>query len=357
MSSFVTNKKALLNALKQPLQAAKTACIKNICTFTVNSGSVKVTGTNSFYTIETELPNVITIGEFVASFDASKLSEYIKTLGNGDIEIINNQKEDKIIVKYGKAQTSFDRFYVFDFIEPVGQEKKEILVDGEVIEVIKNKLLHSMPKDDVRGYINGMCWNMTDEKLNLVTTNGHTMSVYVKDFVGFSDIQRIIPYYAVMAISKLDGKRTAMFRFYDDTTIIRCGDTKIIASLVEGKYPDYQRILKQSFRYRVIVNSQEILTALKQVKLTMPKKILGAKIEVTNQEVKVSHDTSVFTLPCESTSESSWFGVNVDYFINAIESIGTEDVSFMFTDEGQVIFVKSHQDARDFVACVMPMRL
>jgi DNA polymerase III sliding clamp (beta) subunit (PCNA family) len=74
---------------------------------------------------------------------------------------------------------------------------------------------------------------MSEGKLNLVTTNGHTLSAYTEDFVGFSDNQRIIPYEAVLAISKLDSKRTALFRFYDDKTVVHCGDTKIIASLVE----------------------------------------------------------------------------------------------------------------------------
>lgn len=358
MSSFVTTKKALLIALKQPLQAAKTAFVKNTCTFVVKGDSVKVTGTNSSCTVETELSSTGFVGEFVASFDAFQLSKYIKTLGNGDIEIINNQNEDKITVKYGATQISFDSTCTADFLEPVGQEKKEVLVRGNVIEVVKNKLLRQMPKNDLRNYINGMYWDMSRGKLNLVTTNGHCMSVYTEDFAGFPDNQRIIPYEATIAISKLDSKRTTLFRFYDNVTVVYCGDTKIIAGPVEGKYPYYQKVLEQGVRYHVVVNSQEILTALKQIKIVMPKKTVGVKVEVANQEVKISHSETVLALPCTSNvSESAWFGVNVDYFINAIESVGTENVSFMLTDENLAIFVKSYQDAKDFVTVVMPMRL
>lgn len=360
MTGFVTNKKALLEALSLPSQVSKKNNIKymkGVCSFVISNSYVSVTGANINCTVKSQILGAVTFGNYRAAFDSLVFQKYIKTLGNGDIEVVFDTISLSMSVKYGSTSVSFDTTFVEDFTEPSGKTLVEVILEPSHLEVIKNKLLHSMPEHDLRYYLNGMYFQTNENVLTMVTTDGHRLSKYTIELPDASVIQKIIHHDVVKLLSKITQNRT-VFEFYDAKIVIRNGETTIISTPVEGIYPDYNRVIKNDFPNNITVDREILRNELNRLKVFHDKKQNGVKVElIRDDELKLSYKEKEVFLSCANVSKNKekLFGVNIEYIIDAVNSLSGKNITIGFTNSESLIGLKQH-DA-NFDVFVMPHRL
>ena len=359
MTGFVTNKKALLKALALPSQVSKKNNIKSmkgVCSFIISNGYVSVTGTNINCTVKTQILGAVTFGNYRAAFDSLMFQRYIKTLGNGSIEVVFDTPSS-MSVRCGSTRVSFDTVFVEDFTEPSGKALAEVILEPSHLEAIKNKLLHSMPEYDVRYYLNGMYFHSVENVLTLVTTDGHRLSKYNTELPNASVIQKIIHHDVVKLLCKVTQNRTT-FEFYETKIVIHNGETTIISTPIEGKYPDYKRVIKNDFPNNIMVDCEVLQNGLNQLKVFHDKKQNGVKVElIKDDKLKLSYEEKEVFLVCKSASKNkeNWFGVNIEYLLDAVSSLSDKNITIGFTNSQSIIGLKQH-DA-NFDVFVMPVRL
>ena len=262
--------------------------------------------------------------EFAFCFPAKKLSDFVKT-----------EYKDKTItisIKDNKATLSGRKKWVVGVLpadmypEFATFNNSEIaIIDSASLSNAIKKCSPSMGKQDSRRYLNSMFFEKKENTLNLVATDGHRLSSFRITTSGESfNKSMIVPRDSVMEISKIlaaDGD--VSLSFADNGLFISVGNMAIKSKLIEGKYPDYRRVIPANNPFKVNLNTTETKQAVDGALLVASEKYKGIKLEFSEGALSVTAegpdgDKSFEKIPCAMSGESIEIGFNITSFYQAL---------------------------------------
>lgn len=231
----------------------------------------------------------------------------------------------------------------------------------------------SMAKDDVRYYLNGVCFAIENGKLNLVSTDGHRLAMTTVDVVSHDSLsleqhQFIIKNEDVVILQLLlKHSPTVTVAFFDEYAEFRGDDWTLVCKYIDGRYPDWQTVIPRDEQMIKLSrdNMTDLLHSLKNRKATkfnavtisidaMSYLIVTTRAEFSHQErLEV---TDRIDLDYEDQPTIDEMGFNRKYLINMLEvaiKAGVNVATFGFTNVNSSISVRFD----DFIGVVMPMRI
>lgn len=237
---------------------------------------------------------------------------------------------------------------------------------GELIE----RTQFAISTEETRYYLNGIYFHTmetgTEAQLRAVATDGHRLAraetTAPNGAAGMPGI--IVPRKTVGEIQKLlDGEEGEVTVELSDTKIrFSTGGVVLLSKLIEGTFPDYERVTPKNNDKKMTVDRQAFSTAVdrvstiaserggKAVKLTLGPGQL--ELSVTNPD----HGTASEELPVEFETDQFEIGFNARYLLDIIGQIRTESAIFMFNDAGSPTLVEEDGEAHALYV-LMPMRV
>ncbi len=273
---------------------------------------------------------------------------------------------DKLSIKSGRSRFSLstlpaDNYPAFDISSP----EAEIGLSSRILKKAMEKTLYAMALQDVRYYLNGLLLDLDGALLRTVSSDGHRLAVYEEPLEGVDlpPRQVIIPRKGVMELYRLLGDQDELITLQIAPNNIRVlmGDASFSAKLIEGRFPDFRRVMPRDISKTIHIGKDVFKSALTRVAVLSTEKIKGVSLEVSEglmnlQAQNPEHEEAEEELEVRLEGEGLSVGFNAAYLLDAINNVDADEVRLSFTDAANSCLIEDPQNQK-YKFIVMPMRL
>ena len=294
---------------------------------------------------------------------ARKLVDICKSLPDGS-EIEFSVDAGKVTVKAGRSRFTLSTLPATEFPSVEGSVGELALeLPQSSIKRLIERTSFAMAQQDVRYYLNGMLLEIKSGRLRMVATDGHRLALCTAaDPVNAADTMVIIPRKGVLELARLlEG---------DDPISLVIGSNHVRAAnqqftftskLVDGKFPEYERVLPKSPDKSVVGNRLALKQAFTRTAILSNEKYRGVRLklsadalEITANNPEQEHAEELVTV--EYAGEALEVGFNVSYLLDVLSVLNGEKVRFSLADAASSALMEE-AEAGDSLYVVMPMRL
>lgn len=229
------------------------------------------------------LKNASIIEEGNATANGKKLLDIIKSLKDDEVtlETINNylhikQKNSK----YKLPMYKFEDFPEFPNIE----NKNKFNIDSIMLGRGLKKILSSIESNNPKYELNGALLDIKQEYINIVGTDTKRLSIFRLETNTEEEFSLIIPKKAISEIQKLFYDKIQIY--YDNNILIAKSDNfEFFTKLINGKYPDYERIIPKEVKQELILNRDKMIEAIKTIS------VISELIKITFEAEKITFES------------------------------------------------------------------
>lgn len=364
---FVINRETLL----KPLQLVSGAVerrhnlpiLANVL-LEVSGNLLKVTGTD----LEVELIGQVEIeGEIRpgrTTVPARKFLDICKSLPD-QAELKIEQQDNRLLIKSGRSRFSLSTLPAEEFPE-IGDWKGDLqftLPQG-VLKSLIEATQFSMAHQDVRYYLNGMLFETEGNVLRTVATDGHRLAVSHRVIeASLPEKQVIVPRKGVVELSRLFEDEQAEITLCIGESSIRAvtKDAIFTSKLVDGRFPDYRRVLPKDGDKVVVAERDALRQAFARASILSNEKFRGVRLLLENDRLTITannpeQEEAEEVLDLAYPYSSLEIGFNVSYVLDVLNALKQENVKMVLGEaNSSALFENADNDESLYV--VMPMRL
>jgi DNA polymerase-3 subunit beta len=301
-------------------------------------------------------------GDIDICVNAKKLTDVIKALPDGaDVKL---KVGEKISITSGRSRFSVQKVdtETFPNMEDIGDVSR-VPVNGAVLAELFNSVDYAVAKNDVRYYLNGVFLQVKDGQLTLVASDGHRLTKNSVPVGNVQDLSAIIPNSAVSAIKKtLAISEGVTLDVGNRWCRIMTGSETVMCKLIEGKYPDIEKVLTKETKTEIKSYRKDLMDAIKRALIVADDRTnaLVATIEADEIEIKAvnglaEESTEVVELIVSFGVSDERYGFNGKYVLESLQAIDSEQVKISIS-ERDIIMIESCDDS-PWLSIVMPMRV
>ena len=365
---FTVNREQIL----KPLQAVSGAVerkhtlpiLANIL-MQVTDGSLTMVGTD----LEVELCATLSLADpdlvpGAITVPAKKLVDICRTLPDG-AAIQISQQDDRLIIKSGRSRFTLSTLPDTEFpqIEESTSSLNFTTTQKQLRRLIELSQF-SMANQDVRYYLNGMLFEIANGTLTAVATDGHRLAlsrIPVPDLQ--EDFQCIVPRKGILELMRLleQDESAVTVQLSDNHIRAGIGDYLFTSKLVDGRFPDYRRVLPRGGN-KLVEGEKEILKhAFSRVAILSNEKFRGVRLQLSNGELKISannpeQEEAEEAIAVDYQGDELEVGFNVSYILDVLNTIDGDGVRFTLSDANSSGLIENSKDDSALYV-VMPMRL
>jgi DNA polymerase-3 subunit beta len=296
---------------------------------------------------------------------ARKLVDICKSLPEGcDIEF--TVKDGKAVVRSGRSRFTLSTLEARDFpnVEDSIGTHKISLLQGQLRRLIE-RTSFAMAQQDVRYYLNGMLWELQPKLLRVVATDGHRLAMCTleSDFSVEEAKQVILPRKGVLELARLMQDDAGEVALVIGNNHIRATTKEFTftSKLVDGKFPDYDRVLPKNPDKSVIGSRSELRQAFARTSILSNEKYRGVRLLLSNDNLQIiannpEQEEAEEVVSVEYQGDSVEIGFNVSYLLDVLGVLSGEKVRMSLSDANSSALVEESEDG-DSLYVVMPMRL
>ena len=223
---------------------------------------------------------------------------------------------------------------------------------------------YAMASQDIRYYLNGLLLSPVAGRLTLVATDGHRLAWKEMEADGSEQAPAVIlPRKAVLELLRMlpEGEEPVRAAIGQTQALFEFGNVTLISKLIEGKYPDFERVIPASPQHSARAARATLLTALQRAAILSSDKVRGVRLQFEEGSCRVSctngeREEANATLGLLYSGPAVEIGFNVTYLTEVMLNSPAAEVELYFSDAQSSMLVKD-ADAGDFKYVVMPMRL
>lgn len=296
---------------------------------------------------------------------ARKMLDICRTLPEGS-ELSIVQEAERAVVTSGKSRFVLNSLPAKEF-PGVGDIKAvaSFAVTQDRLKEHIDRTQFAMAQQDVRYYLNGLLMEVGSTVLRTVATDGHRLAVCTSkgDHVSDKNQQIIIPRKGVAELARMLEAGPAPIQVEIGQNHIRLlTDTLCFTSkLVDGRFPDYQRVLPQHTTSKLMIERVLLIQALMRVSILSNEKYRGVRFQVEQDLLKIQannpdQEESYEELGAVYEGEPVEIGFNATYLLDALNAVQTEQVEIRLSDPNSCCLIQGIGDGKSQYV-VMPMRL
>jgi len=363
---FSLSREELLQPLQRVIGAVErrnTLAILGNVLITANNGMLYLTATDTEIELSDSVAaNIEVEGE--ATLPARKLFDICKTLSDGS-EINIEVTDAKALVRSGRSRFNLATLPANQFPKTDSlQSAVTFALGSDALASALAKTAFSMAQQDVRYYLNGLLLEISADKVRAVTTDGHRLSFSeAETSSGVENRQAIIPRKGVSELIRLldAGAPDVEVAMTDNHIQFQMGTLRFTSKLIDGKFPDYNRVIPSGDGFIAQVDKGSFKQALSRVAILANEKYKGVRLEFQEGQVKVQtnnpeQEEAEEELTIDYTGPNIEIGFNVSYVIDVLGAIEGDDVSLKISDgNSSCLITAAGTDHHKYV--VMPMRL
>lgn len=338
--------------------------------FDLNGTKLTLTASDGETTIRTSLDVESAEGAGKVAFQAKLLLETLKEFSEQPLTFAIDDQN------FGLNITSENGTY--SFVGANGNEYPEIqleeAVTGEfttstnvLLDAI-NKTIFCTADDELRPVMNGIFFDLAEDKLTMVATDAHRLVRYTNSGVKTAaPISFILPKKPANILRNVLGKEDVEVKvsFGEKNARFAFGATLIVCRQIEGRFPNYNAVIPQNNQNKVVVDRQTIINACKRVAVFANTGTSLLKLALSENKITISAQDIDFSTSAEETIACSYegapmaIGFKAPFLIEIFNSISSSEVLIELADPARagLILPMENEENQDLLMLLMPMLL
>jgi len=296
---------------------------------------------------------------------ARKLQEILRALPEGTEAALDVQN-NRLQVRSGKSRFNLQTLPVADFPAMANPEaaQAKVSMPQKALRELLLLVQYAMAQQDIRYYLNGLLLVLEGGQVKVIATDGHRLS-YAARPLGQQQERRevILPRKAVLELSRLlaDSDDAVAIEIFASLVRFTFGNTVLTTKIIDGKFPDYTRVVPTNYQKRFSIKRQELLQSLQRAAILSNEKFRGVRWVVSANSLRISctnneQEEAQEELEVAYGGDALDIGFNITYILDVLNNVHSEAVECSFGDANSSMLV-TVPDNLEFRYVVMPMRI
>ncbi|MCU0922081.1 MAG: DNA polymerase III subunit beta [Burkholderiaceae bacterium] len=305
-------------------------------------------------------------GALATTVGARKLIDILRALP-ADQTVTLSAAQNKLTLQAGKSRFTLQTLPAEDF--PLVNESVDFgpafAVPQKTLRHLVNQVHFAMAVHDIRYYLNGILFIAEGHLLTLVATDGHRLALAQStlDTEVPSKQEVILPRKTVLELQRLlrDEDTPIEMKFAANQARFDFSGMEFVTKLVEGKFPDYNRVIPKHHKNAIVLGRAPLLGCLQRAAILTSEKFKGVRVNVEPGVLRIAssnaeQEEAKEEIEIDYAGDAIDIGFNVTYLIDVLSNMGVEMVKVELQD-GNASALITAPDAPGFKYVVMPMRI
>ena len=304
-------------------------------------------------------------GQFSTTVGARKLIDILRSMP-ADQTVSLESSQNKLVLKGGKSRFTLQTLPAEDF--PLVQESPNFgpvfSVPQKTLKSLLQQVSFSMAVHDIRYYLNGILFVAEGKQLSLVATDGHRLAYASATLdVEVPRQEVILPRKTVLEMLRLlsDKEGAIDMQFANNQAKFVFDGMEFVTKLVEGKFPDYNRVIPKNHKNTVTLGRAPLLACLQRTAILTSEKFKGVRLNLEPGLLRVAsnnaeQEEAVDELEIDYSGDAIEIGFNVTYLIDVLTNMDQDMVRMDLADSNSSVLITIPEQS-SFKYVVMPMRI
>jgi DNA polymerase III subunit beta len=304
--------------------------------------------------------------EMATTVAARKLLDILRALpDSGDVTLSHANK--KLTVQSGKSRFSLATLDATEFptVAQPDTWAAQLSMSQKTLKHLISMVYFSMAQQDIRYYLNGLLFVTDGKHVKAVATDGHRLAFCQVEIDGATLPKQevIIPRKTVLELMRLleDNDDPVAVAVAANQIKFNFNNIELISKLVEGKFPDYSRVIPSGYTKHMVIDRTVLQGALQRAAILTSDKFKSVRWTVADNTLKI-HSTNAEQEEANEELEVAWpaesleIGFNVTYLLDVLANLKTPNVQVSLNDPNASALL-TLPDSQEFKYVVMPMRI
>ena len=296
---------------------------------------------------------------------ARKLQDILRSLPES-AEVSLNYEDRRLQLKAGKSRFNLQTLPAEDFPHMAGADgaKTKITIAQKQFKRLLALVQYAMAQQDIRYYLNGLLLVVNGSEIRVVATDGHRLAYASETLQGTHERQEVIlPRKTVLELSRqlADNDDPLDIVLAPTQVQFRFGSIEFVSKLIDGKFPDYERVIPQNHTKTIKLKREGLLHSLQRVAILTNEKFRGVRLVVSTGALKIissnaEQEEAQEEIEIEYSGDTLDIGFNVTYLLDVLNNLNNESIECRLADSNSsALFMLP--DQQNFKYVVMPMRI
>ncbi len=343
----------MLSSLQPFLEKKDNAEITSHILIFTTDNTLSLKATDYEMGLEIKHNSVKTQENGIATCNGKKILDVIRILKDGEINIY--REGDEVHIKQNRSNYKLPSFNADEFPKlPDSQDLPKIDINSVKLMNAFKKVNPAIANNNPKFELNGALIDIRNSVINIASTDTRRLAVFKIDNDSEKLLSLIIPKRAISEIQKLFASDIELL--YDQTNfIIKSDNYFFFTKVINGKFPDYERIIPRELKYNFNLPKMPIIDAIKQVNIISPEikitfennRLIFESLSNDNMEAKTAIET---TIAIETPFSVA---INSRYMIDFLSNIDTDSFGIGFNEPNTPFQLVSN----NFLTIIMPIIL
>lgn len=357
--------------LLKPLSSV-TSIVEKRHTLPILSNLLLETKSNKIQLTATDLEMQISLlvesatgGEISTTISAKKFLDICRSLpDNAEINLATN--ESRVTLKAGKSRFNLQTLPAADYpvMSKTQGQSTMVTIGQREFKVLLKQVEFAMAQQDIRYYLNGLLFEVSANRLNIVGTDGHRLSFTSTELKQNYEKQEVIlPRKTVIELIKLldDSDEDVQIEISSAQVNFSFSNIKLISKVIDGKFPDYNRVIPNGHQNIFSTDRLGVLLAMQRASILSNEKYRGIRMVISNNNLKListnsDQEEAEEELEIIYSGAALDVGFNVTYLIDVLNNTSSDQVTFSFADANSSCLITVPNNT-NYKYVVMPMRI
>lgn len=328
-------------------------------------GRLTVLATDLELQVSTQLETTDAGEDFAITIAARKLFDIVRALPDG-AKLKLDTKDSQVVVSAGKSRFTLQTLPAADFprVETGAGLGETVRLPQKNLKRLLQLVQFAMASQDIRYYLNGMLLVLDGKQLRVVATDGHRLSYAETQLETEAEAREvIIPRKTVIELSKLlsDVEDPVELRIGANQVTITLPATELVTKVVDGKFPDYHRVIPASQPRHLKANRLSVIQALQRAAILSNEKFRGVRLVMSENTLGIvcnnnEQEEAADEIEVRYDGDPLDVGFNVTYLLDGLGVLSSEEITLSLGDANSSMLLTSEGEP-GFKYVVMPMRI
>ena len=222
------------------------------------------------------------VGDFRITTNAKKFQDILRALPDNAIVSLD-WADNRLTLRAGKSRFALQTLPAEDFpLMSVGEDiSAAFSLSQETFKTMLSQVQYSMAVQDIRYYLNGLLMQVEGNQLRLVATDGHRLAYAA------SQIEAELPKTEVILLCKIvlelfkllnNPSEPISVELLNNQVRFQCNGTTIVSKVIDGKFPDFNRVIPLDNDKIFLVSRTQLLGALERAAILANEKFRGVRL-------------------------------------------------------------------------------
>ena len=360
---------AQLQAASRVISAKNSLQILECVLFDLKGDQLTLTASDGETTLRTSIPVESAQGEGKVAVAAKILLETLKEFSEQPLTFYIDDQNFGLNITSANGTYSFVGANGNEYPEmPIEAGENGFEIAADVLLDAINKTIFCTADDELRPVMNGIFFDLSEEKIAMVATDAHRLVRYINEGVkGAQPVSFILPKKPAQLLKQVLQKEAEEVKvtFGQKNAKFEFGTTVIVCRQIEGRFPNYNAVIPQNNTNKVLVDRQTIVNACKRVAVFANTGTSLLKLALSENQIKISAQDIDFstsaeeTISCDYSGMPMAIGFKAPFLIEILANVASQEVVLQLADPARagLILPAENEEGQDLLILLMPMLL